>query len=196
VRLYAPRAVATELRALGEPFAAAVAFCDEHCTLVGPGDATPAAAILQLADGGDYVVATQDKTLQKALRKLPGVALAHFKNTVLSLDAPSKASQRAAAKAERERERPDEREAALAKALRTKQKSQEGDAVAPPQRKLKKRASGPNPLSCLKSSKKRRAPADASAHGDGDGDTTKRQRRRRKGTTASSSQRVTDAATA
>ena len=171
VRLFVPRAVIAELETLGDPCAEALEFCRGHCTLIGDAKMTPKEAILSLVAGEEtYVVATQDPDLQRDLRKLPGVLLASFSGTVLALDPPSKASLRAAARNERQKERPDDNEAQLARSLR--RKKDDGVVAPAPQRRLKKRAAGPNPLSCLKSTKK--APASSEP------DPEKKRRRRRK----------------
>ena len=55
VRLFVARSVAAELEGLGDKCKAALAFCHKHCTLVGDGQQTVAAAMTALAETGEYV---------------------------------------------------------------------------------------------------------------------------------------------
>mmetsp|Transcript_12287 Transcript_12287/g.16579 ORF Transcript_12287/g.16579 Transcript_12287/m.16579 type:complete len:221 (-) Transcript_12287:437-1099(-) len=163
VKLLVPRAVITELEKLGERCKSALEFCSKQCVIIGEAQQTPANAMLKFASTGNYIVATQDEDLRRQLRQLPGVAICHFSGTILTLEPPSRASLKTAIKVERERSKLDEHELHLARRLRRdinvkrENVSVDKDSVLSKarRRKKKKRAAGPNPLSCMKSIKRR-----------------------------------------
>ena len=188
VRYAVPAAALDELRQLGETCAPSVAFCSRHCEVLGTKAGLGAAeAVLALlaegsAGGRRFVVATHDASLAAKVRGVAGAPLLRFTGTVLTLDAPSKASLKAAKRSERQRGALDDDERELARGLRAAAKRRRkadagaGAAGVPETARPKKRASAPNPLSCKKSAKQRNPqPAD-----DGAGERKKKKKRRRK----------------
>ena len=161
VRFAVPAAVLDELRSFGNAAEAAARFCSKHCEVLGaPGAAGAADAVLALlgeANERKFVVATHDDTLQARARRVPGTPLLRFTGTVLALDAPSKASLRAAKRSERGREALDDDERALVRELKAAG-ARRGAAAAPAAApRTKKRAAAPNPLSNKAPAKPRNA---------------------------------------
>lgn len=99
-----------------------------------------------------YIIATQDRDLQNALRLKPGVPLLYFHNKAPTLEAPSEESHKAATGAANSLWGVNKFEAA------TLEKMKETElGILPgsePKSKKKKRKGGPNPLSCKKGKKK------------------------------------------
>ena len=91
VRYAVPGPVLDELRNQGEAGAAALEFCRRRCRVIATPRAcdTAAKAVLHLvgeANGQKFVVATHDRGLQAALRRVPGAPLLYFSGTVLNVD--------------------------------------------------------------------------------------------------------------
>jgi rRNA-processing protein FCF1 len=152
VRFAVPAAVLDELRSFGAAAEAAARFCSKHCEVLGaPGAAGAADAVLALlgeANERKFVVATHDDTLQARARRVPGTPLLRFTGTVLTLDAPSKASLRAAKRSERGREALDDDERALVRELkaagarRTRSRTRRRRSRATPRRRARRRSGG------------------------------------------------------
>ena len=104
-----PGPVLDELRSLGEAGTAALEFCTRRCRVI----ATPQ----------KFVVATHDRVLQNALRRVPGTPLLYFTATVLNGDEPSRASRIAGARHERVEGRLTDDEFRVARAIRAEDRS-------------------------------------------------------------------------
>ena len=101
VRYAVPGPVLDDLRNRGEAGAAALEFCRRRCRVIATPRAcdTVAKAVLHLvgeANGQKFVVATHDRVLQSALRRVPGAPLLYFSGTVLNVDEPSREARSAA----------------------------------------------------------------------------------------------------
>ena len=125
------------------------------------------------ANDQKFVVATHDRALQSALRRVPGAPLLYFSGTVLNVDEPSRASRSAAARHERVQGRLTEDEFRVARAIRAQDRVSSNVVAPPPADRSKKRARAPNPLSCRKPQKAR------NPHSEAGGDKKRRKRRRK-----------------
>ena len=178
VRYAVPGPVLDELRSMGEAGAAALEFCRRRCRVIATPRAcdTAAKAVLHLvgeANGQKFVVATHDRALQSALRRVPGAPLLYFSGTVLNVDEPSRASRSAAARHERVQGRLTDDEFRVARAIRAQDRVSTNVVAPPPADRSKKRARAPNPLSCRKPQKAR------NPHSEAGGDKKRRKRRRK-----------------
>jgi U3 small nucleolar RNA-associated protein 23 len=143
-----------------------------------------------------YLIGTQDEALSDALRELPYVPQLRLSRGVLLLEAPSAASRRQATSQERNKmvsggglvtKEEKEMVAAVREKDRAarKRKAEEARKAAAAggaghndyDRRMKKKAKGPNPLSCRKSSK---------GSGGGGGEGEEKKKRRRKGKSSGS----------
>lgn len=97
-----------------------------------------------------YCVATQDRSLQDALREVPGVPLMYLHKKAPTLEKPSDASQ-ALAESQKESCTITESQNAVLKTL--KEKCGLPTTETGERRKKRKKKGGPNPLSCLKKKK-------------------------------------------
>ena len=150
VRYAVPGPVLDELRNQGEAGAAALEFCRRRCRVIATPRAcdTAAKAVLHLvgeANGQKFVVATHDRGLQAALRRVPGAPLLYFSGTVLNVDEPSRASRSAAARHERVQGRLTEDEFRVARAIRAQDPVSSNYEAPPPADRSKKGARAPNP---------------------------------------------------
>lgn len=103
-----------------------------------------------------YIIATQDEALSDALRQWPNVPQMKLSRAVLLLESPSAASRRVSHYEERGKQitgggtmTEAEREA-IRELRKSKRKRQGGDLAAHHQERIRKKAKGPNPLSCKK----------------------------------------------
>ncbi|CAM9597168.1 unnamed protein product [Ascophyllum nodosum] len=99
-----------------------------------------------------YVVATQDEDLRLRLRRVPGCPLVYVSRTVLLMEQPSGRSKAVFEKAERKKVGgTSEAEVKALDAIKRKEREErEKERMSQPRKRLKKRASAPNPLSCKK----------------------------------------------
>ena len=153
-----------------------------------------------------YFVGTQDEGLSDTLRDLPYVPQLRLSRGVLLLEAPSSASRREATSQERNKMKSGgglatKEEKEMIAAIREKEratrkrKAEEARQAAGAEagaasggggeynRRFKKKAKGPNPLSCKKSKEK-------SQGGDDTGEKKKKRRRKGKSSGSSASRRV------
>ena len=169
VKYAVPAAVLDELRDLGEACEEALKFCTRYCEVLGTAKGLDAgdAVIALIGETNEkrFVAATNDKTLQARVRRVAGTPLVHFSGTIITLDAPSKASLRSAKRTERQKGHLDDDEAKLAQQIRgnkkAKRRKEANDAVVrdPSRGRAKKRAAAANPMSCKKPQKPRNPPA-------------------------------------
>ena len=145
VRYAVPGPVLDDLRNRGEAGAAALEFCRRRCRVIATPRAcdTVAKAALHLvgeANSQKFVVATHDRVLQSALRRVPGAPLLYFSGTVLNVDEPSRASRSAAARHERVQGRLTEDEFRVARAIRAQDRVSSNVVAPPPAERSKTRA--------------------------------------------------------
>ena len=195
-----PKAVVSELRALGDPVEEALVFVQTHCEVLDDASAAKAAAAGTPADAiralvgarnpGRYLVATQEEELRTHLRGVPGVPLFHLQRLVLILEGPSAASRRAGDRVESDKlgaGAADAEAIRLAQKLRLQERAEkrrsDGAAAGTMAARKKPKAKGPNPLSCMKKrgrEGKASPPALASGVEGGAGAAEQKKRRRRK----------------
>ncbi|KAF7729214.1 hypothetical protein EC973_004743 [Apophysomyces ossiformis] len=94
-----------------------------------------------------YCVATQDPSLRKKLRKVPGVPLLHINHNAIVLEPISSFSKQAIDQAQYEKARPPPAEREMLKRMFGGEEEQQQP------RPKKRKAKGPNPLSCKKKQK-------------------------------------------
>lgn len=140
-------------------------YTTENCT---HGSKYPEQCILEHVgkrNNKKYVVATQDMIVRRELRKIPGVPIIYFDNNVILTEKPSIASKEASEKRESLKQEPIKSEKKVLsekkieanefmkeeykKSLHFKRKDEDLKLMRINGR-LKKKAKGPNPLSCLK----------------------------------------------
>ncbi|XP_028398336.1 rRNA-processing protein UTP23 homolog [Dendronephthya gigantea] len=88
-----------------------------------------------------YFVATQDKHLRNRFRKIPGVPLLYINYNCIVMEKPSFACTKKATEVERARTEPTEHERGILERLKTNDEPEI-------KKRKRKRAKGPNPLSC------------------------------------------------
>lgn len=98
-----------------------------------------------------YIIATQDRDLQDKLRLIPGVAIFFFHNKGPTLEAPSKASEKAASEMATNSWGINKYEKEEILKLKDAEGIKSEDNSVPKKKKKKK---NPNPLSCKKKQKK------------------------------------------
>ncbi|KAJ7379442.1 Small subunit processome component [Desmophyllum pertusum] len=153
IQLLTTRCVIEEGKALGPQLAGAVLIakrfqlrkCAHHKAAV------PAAECILSMIGADnpngYFVASQDRALRSRLQKVPGVPLLFINRNTILLEKPSTASHQASDKVQMSRLQPSTHEKETLEKL--------SDATTELKRRKRKRPGGPNPLSMLKSKRKR-----------------------------------------
>jgi len=97
-----------------------------------------------------YFVATQDPELREKVRKIPGISVLYLHGNSPTLEEPSDASKEFANKTAQERIDGSSRSNRLLEDLKLKE-----FGPRPEDRPRKKKKTGPNPLSCLKSKRKK-----------------------------------------
>lgn len=109
---------------------------------------TGSMCIKSIVKQNHYVVATQDRDLQEALRRKVGVALLYLHKNVPIIDEPSDATKKFLSQNSHSSTTKNELEKI------TEMKKKVGLITEPPNKvfKKKKRAAGPNPLSCKRKS--------------------------------------------
>ncbi|XP_046840114.1 rRNA-processing protein UTP23 homolog isoform X3 [Xenia sp. Carnegie-2017] len=103
-----------------------------------------------------YFIATQDKELRNALRKIPGVPLLYINYNCIVMERPSFVCQKRATEVQTARIEPTDREMGTLEQLKSSELKQP-EII----RRKRKRAKGPNPLSCKK---KKRGVSSSSSH--------------------------------
>ncbi|CAR27057.1 hypothetical protein ZYGR_0I03300 [Zygosaccharomyces rouxii] len=101
-----------------------------------------------------YVVASQDVTLRRKLRKVPGVPLIHMSRSVMVMEPLSEASSRVNEMSEREKLLKGLNDPKLAGLKTTPSVENELESESQPPAKKRKGPKGPNPLSVRKKQKK------------------------------------------
>lgn len=96
----------------------------------------------------NYCVATQDESLRDKLRAIPGVPLIYINKSVTILEPPSPATLNKVNEKEIQKMMPREFEKSV---LKPKEEEKETSGVIRPK---KRKAKGPNPLSCRKKKSK------------------------------------------
>jgi U3 small nucleolar RNA-associated protein 23 len=99
-----------------------------------------------------YLVATQDETLLDLLRNKGKCPLLRLSRGVLLLENPSKACQRRADSQDRGKYSALTQERSLAQSVKEEEREQRQQAMNIPRQRGKKKAKGPNPLSCKRKS--------------------------------------------
>ncbi|KAI8619634.1 Fcf1-domain-containing protein [Chytriomyces sp. MP71] len=149
-RLYTTGCVLHELRSLGPDFSAAVLAAKKlEKRRCGHEKPVPAADCLKSVVGGEnkhkYGIATQDLSLRKQFRAIPGTPLVYINNGVVLLEPPSIETERKMKELELQKTLPKKFEVPVLKKINPV--STIADA---PARTFKKKAKGPNPLSVKK----------------------------------------------
>lgn len=174
IQLLTTRCVIEEGKALGPQLAGAVLIakrfqlrkCAHHR------EAVPAAQCIMSMIGTEnqngYFVASQDRTLRRHLQKVPGVPLLFINRNTILLEKPSTTSHQASEKVQMSRLQPSQHE------KETLEKLSDPTTELKPRRK-RKRPGGPNPLSVLKSKRKK-----DDKHTAGDDSKKKRIRKRKR----------------
>lgn len=91
-----------------------------------------------------YMIATGNALLKKKLYKIPGVPTLHLYRGVLTMEAPSPATKQVVVQLEKSKYAPKSFETSMLSAHKTDE----------PTRRRKKKAKGPNPLSCKKKARR------------------------------------------
>lgn len=164
-------AMVAELRALGEPYAAAAIVArrlQRISIATAPTARTVSDIIVHAVKGGNpskLCIATEDMALQQRLRKIPGVPLLRLARSSIVLDRPV-----------REDAPNPHTQAELAHQLPTPSADLADKADRQAVVRQRKRPAAPNPLSCKKRKVENRPPSaqppDTSPSGRGDHDTT------------------------
>ncbi|CAM9688263.1 unnamed protein product, partial [Sphacelaria rigidula] len=104
-------------------------------------------------NAGKYLVSTQDEDLRARLRKVPGCPLLFVSRTVLLMEQPSGKSKTEFEKAERKKNvgTTEEEDRVLGVLKRREREEKLRERASQPRKRLKKKASAPNPLSCKRS---------------------------------------------